>query len=74
MKKEEVRKEILSYAYGTDTTLTLPYDENHWIHISRPSKPQDLYVEVTASLFYLMSKAPLGLRNDIAKELLRVCR
>lgn len=74
MKKSEVRSEILAYA--TAPVGEQPFvDEAHpVVHISRPSKKEDLYIQVSEALFAQLNGVTYEDRMAIIKELVYACR
>lgn len=75
MKKSEVRSEIISYCFGKHDSVDLPVSpEAAWVHISRPSKDLDVFVEVSLALYTQINHVSYEDRVAIVKELLLACR
>ena len=74
MKKHEVRSEILAYATAPIGEQPFAGEDRHVIHISRPSKKEDLYVQVSEALYHQIYTAAYEDRVGIVKEITNACR
>ena len=74
MKKHEVRSEILAYATAPVGEQPFAGEDHPVIHISRPSKKEDLYVQVSEALYSQICNASFETRMAIVKELTNACR
>lgn len=74
MKKSEVRQEILAYATAPIGEQPFTGGDHPVIHISRPSKKEDLYVQVSEALYHQIYSASYETRVAIVKELMNACR
>lgn len=69
-----MRSEILAYATAPVGEQPFVGEDHPVIHISRPSKKEDLYIQVSEALYRQVCHASYEDRMAIVKELTYACR
>jgi len=75
MKNRELPEHIIAYTRGDPTDVELGSDNGSWIHVSDVVDPAlDLYVKVSDPLMSYFVDTNPDTRENITRELRRVCR